>query len=246
MPDDLPLIDREKLPPIPSLWPPEAQPRHVYALETIVFEDRELQAVYKAATAEYLAVALNRGWKRVLLATAVTGDPREIVQVWQTPYPYPGTIDVSASTVTAAELNALREYRKFFEGVSRFERTLFAPVPYDPGDERGILDRNDTLLLVRANVKDGAMARLVQLKAEFFKPTVESPEHGWKLHCAGYVVSSARPASTIVQCWKIPNANQLGVTMSRMSHKSDYLELVAPCITGEEQNIYSCVSGSSD
>jgi hypothetical protein len=222
-------LNLDNLPPIPSVWPPNNNepPRHVYAIESYRFEGEVTKTFLKPITS-YLSVAKSRGWQRILLASEVTGNPKHITQIWQTPYPYPGAIDTGTSAPEASELAALRKYREFFECVAHFERTLFVPLPYDPGPEgRSILDKNDVLLMVQAHVRDGAMARLVELKKNFFKPTVER-EHNWKLHCAGYVISSSRPGSTILQCWRLPSADTLGVTMGAMGHSKIYRELVAP------------------
>jgi hypothetical protein len=239
MPDSPPL-DPATLPPVPSLWPPTGEdPEFVYMLEEFRFYGSLTE--FRIGAAAYLTAARLRGWTRLLLASTVTGNPKSRVQLWRIPFPYPGKDD-DFSDEGPNEVERLRRYRHFFERIDRLERTVMRALPYDPGTYRPDVNLPDTMLLVRAHVRDGAMARLARLKQDFFKPTVESERFNWKLHFAGYVDSATSAGSSIVQFWKLPDANALGKAMSVMGHHPTYLDYVAPCIAEEKQEIYSVIS----
>src|SRR5262245_8040522 len=132
----MPDFDPTKMPPVPSLWPPPEQPapEYVYALETFRFEG-PIEDL-KRGTAVYLTVARKRGWTRLLLASEVTSNPKQHIQIWKIPAPYPGKEQPSDPAMAEAEVNLLHKYRHFIEHLALFERTILHALPYDPGAER--------------------------------------------------------------------------------------------------------------
>jgi hypothetical protein len=231
-------FDPTMLPDIQASLPGE-DPKYAYTLETLRFEGKTIGAPLLGLSAN-LAIATGRGWQRRLLASEVTGNPRQMCQLFKTPIPYPGAIESSDEGTSAVELAVLRNYHRMFEDVAEFQRVVLTPLPYDPSDARPRLAKNASLLLVRAAIREGAMARFVALKRDFF--IEEVGKDGWQLVFAGRVISESRPQSTIVQGWALPTPTTLIQTMARMAQNGTYREFLAPCITEESQLLYSLIS----
>ena len=239
-------LDRDSaLPEIGAPWATAAKPPFLYIVERFRFEAK-IGANFLRAVSSQLAINRSRGMDRVLLSSNITGNPKEICQVWKTAADHPRA---AAESANPEELAVHRRfYAMFFEEIASFERAILAPLPYDPHLETANgktpkLEKNDTLLSVQARVMDGAMARLIALKQRTFKPTVE--RRGWELVLAGHVVSSSHPGSSIVQFWHLPETKSLPDTMASVAQNGDYRSLVAPLIGQECQELQSVISDAS-
>lgn len=221
------------LPDYPLVWPTSKDPpQKVYVIEEIRF-DGTLDQFYKKV-ASYETVCRVKGWTRVLKASAITGNPQDFMLVWEVPGAFPPT----DQPPNAKLLDNLWTASEFFDHVAKVERFVTAALPYDPA-ERPALLKGQTILRVRATVRDGHMPRLIALKQSFFKTVVETL--GWKLFSAGYIVSNDGPSSTIIQCWNLESPENLATAMIAMAHAKTYTSFVAPCIVREDQQLYSVI-----
>ena len=233
-----PHFNEENLPPVPDLWPQadESCLEYVYVVETLSLDPVGLDN-YRQLLSLYGAVAEMRGWQRVFASSNITGDPTSFTQVFQITPPYPGAGAIEVPP-PAIELGNLRQYHEFVERLTRFERTVLAPMPYDPGAGPPVnLEVGDVLLAVSESVRDGAMNRLSFLKQNFFIDAVKPFE--WQLIAAGYALSG--PGSTLMQLWKVPDPRSLPKAMNAMGHNPTYRKFVAPCIAAEAQDLCSSI-----
>jgi hypothetical protein len=182
---------------------------------------------------QYLGVAKVDGWRRIFLASALTGPPGAAAQLWRLDAGYPGTPG-------EAPAGLLRGYVDFIQHVANFRRVLLAPMPYNPKADSAP-DGNPSLLIVKAHVQDGAMARLSCLKGNFF--TRQLTDSGWRLVFAGHALTG--PQSTVTNIWSLPDENSLAAVVDKMAHNAIYAGELAPLITEEVQNLYRITNVNS-
>lgn len=237
----LKVATQKAAPELGSPWPPppdQARDKdYRYIVESYVWNGTIAEA--RVLTPARLVVEkLADGWERLFLASAITGNPKKYIQIWKVPR------EVRAREVPPA---LYTNYEEFFDKISEYERVELDALAHDPHHsphtppERPAVAA--TMMVVRANIRDGAMATVEYWKDKFFVPTV-TEELGWKLHFAGYITSSSIPGSTLIQAWQMPDATSLGKAMIKMAHESIYVNEIGSCIVREDQNFYSVVQGA--
>jgi len=223
---------------------------YVYLFERFELSRRVLGALPVAKVLDDYQQAVRSclpGWQRVLAAGALSGNPFHFIQFWRVPAPL-----ALAEALLTLRLHGGPPYRAFLASIVEFEHDILSPMPYDPGT-RGIGPENppsrDAILLVdKARVRPGSLARLACLKERFFIPRVTggasewfenaqgAPKLGWRLVVSATTVTS-RPG-ILVQCWQLNEANALLRSMRVMSENETYREHVASCVEGEEHSLY--------
>jgi hypothetical protein len=231
-------------------------PAYGYVLERIRLSPDALARVPLAKILDDYRFAIRSslsGWSRVLACGAISGDPYTFVQLWR----------VSGSVSPADSLLALQErggeaYRQFLTALVEFDRELLFPTSYDPNPHavavsRGPVSRDAVVLVYRAVLRRGALARLACLKERFFVPRltgvpsewapsdVRAPVHGWRLLASATSVTGRH--GVLVQVWRLPDSNSLVRAMRVMSENEVYRRNVAPCIESEEHVLYEQLLG---
>lgn len=195
-------FDKDKVPPVPSSFPAEAPDPEdpQYVLELFDFDGSQAEFRFNAGAGYLTVMKATMGWERIVLASAVTGNPNAYMQLWKVPRNAPQNV---AGKLTDLLPTTLEHYQNFVTRTSRMERIVLEGLPYDPqhGTDRrersalvGIpvdpkltlaqheelpaehhireFTKTETIMLVRVSVRDGAMPRLIYAKESFFVPTV--------------------------------------------------------------------------
>jgi hypothetical protein len=190
--------------------------------------------------AAYRAALENRGWRRVMLTDAISGEPGSFRQLWYGPI----NVITEAEVTTVGQQPFHAEFlAKLKEGA--FARERLVAMPYDPSEHLPVDPLNEgppnAVVINHIKVAPRAMARFAFLKQSFFLPTLQADPFQWRLIAAAAVANNL---DTVLQIWELPDLNRLPFTMQRMGQYATYRNCLQPCIAGEDQEVHEAIDWS--